>query len=166
MFYVTNVNSGICGVMDTTDNVEEFYDVSKVVDFRKQGIVIHNQSCMKEFLVFIWSFMLNSREFGADEFEDVISFMEDKCTNRFYGSRYDYANSLKESYINVKSLGFNIDLRNILNSSDLLISDLCNLYVKNRDYGTFNANLSRQRCSKVALKWKLSEKDVEYYFAL
>lgn len=164
MFYIASVKDGLYGIMDTQDGVLESYTLDQLEVIKKSaGIRIYRQADMLKFVHFVWHFCLNSNEFGNDEFSDVIDFLEGKGKNSFGGSRHDYVASLKSDYLEMKKMGFTFDLRNMFYSDDMLIKDLCKLYIDNsQDYDRI---YSKQRCTNIAKKWYLREKEVIYYFS-
>lgn len=71
--------------MDTKDNVEEFYFKQELDEFRSLGVKIIRTGDVDKFIYFIWHFTMNSREFGASEFEDVIDIVKGISKKYFLG---------------------------------------------------------------------------------
>ena len=162
MFYITKALGEKYGVIDTLDGVEEFYTKEQIESFKTQGIKIHSVSAMKKYVHFVWHFYMNSFEFGSSEFDEVLDYMEGKYNLNIGGSRQDYAQSLKNDYLEMKKLGFAVDLNSMFNSNDLLIRDLYSLYIENKK--EFNPEANKSRCLKIATKWSVNKKDVVYYY--
>lgn len=149
MFYVTSIENGKYGIMDTRDNVEEFY-TKEVSKYLNSGVKIIKTGDVDKFIYFIWHFTMNSREFSASEFEDVIDIVKGVSRNSFKGSRHDYVESLKDDYNSIIRLGVDINIDTIFQSEDMMIRDLVVLYdVKDK----------LTSCEKFAKKWNLYKKD-------
>lgn len=163
MFYIATVKDGNYGIMDTEDGVLEVYTLDQLEVIKKEtGIKIYRHADMLKYVHFVWHFYMNSCEFGSDEFSQVIDYVIGKDKLHMGGSRYDYAKSLKADYLEMKKLGFPLELNEMFNSNDLLIKDLYNLYFQNqKDYERLG---NKARCEAVADKWHLRKKEILYYF--
>lgn len=157
MFYISGKKGDIYGIMDTADNVEEFYSKEQVQEIQSKGINILSNKSINEIVYYVWHFSMNTREFSNSEFEEIIDFMEDKGKNSFGGSRYDYVNSLKQNYLEVKKLGFDIIPSNMFSTNDMLVRDLMNLYnlqMRERD----------SLISSISTKWHLDYEFLKKYY--
>ena len=161
MFYVCEKRDNLYGVMDTDDNIKEFYSKEQIQKIQSTGISILNNKSINEIVYYVWHFSMNTYEFSSDEFEQVAEFMDDKCKNNFRGSRYDYANSLKQNYLEVKKLGFNITPSNMFSTSDMLVKDLIDLYNKTLNLRMYERDSFINSVSK---KWNLDYEILEKYY--
>lgn len=153
MFYICCKQGNKLGIMDSTDNVVEYYTIAEVKSFIKRGITILDEEHICEVIHYVWHYTMNTREFSSSEFDFVIDFMEGKSKSNFGGSRYDYANQLKLNYLQVKDFVFDIlPSKMFSNKSDLLVSGLIALY-DNRDKTVIKA---------FADKWKLNFEVLNY----
>lgn len=165
MFYITRVKDNLVGVMDTKDGVEEFYSRDDISRIKNSGITILNREELDEVCKFIWHFCMNTQEFGSSEFDLVLDYIMYGGKNQFGGSRGDYVDSLKSDYLNVKKLGFNIEIGDILTTSDMLIKALCDLYFsKRKNLISYNNDLTKEMCAKVSSKWFLNKERITYYY--
>ena len=107
-----------------------FYIKEQISELRGRGFSINDKSNINKVIYYVWHFVMNTSEFGSDEFEQILGFMENKSSNSFRGSRHDYVNSLKENYLEIKKLGFDITPSDMFSTSDMFIKDLISLYQK------------------------------------
>lgn len=157
MFYICCKQGNKLGIMDSTDNVLEFYTRDEVRSFIKRGITILDTEHINEVIHYVWHYTMNTREFSSSEFDFVIDFMEGKCVNNFRGSRHDYAKELKSNYLQVKSFGFNILPSEMFsNKSDLLVNGLLDLY----------GNRDKTVIKDFADKWKLNFEVLNHWYGI
>lgn len=161
MFYICGKKGNMYGIVDTEDNVLEFYTKEQIAELRGRGFNIIDKSNINEIVYYVWHFAMNTSEFGSDEFEQILDFMEGNSPNRFGGSRHDYVNSLKQNYLEVKKLGFDITPSDMFSTSDMLVKDLIILYQKNSRLATSECEPNLKRISS---KWHLDYEFLKKYY--
>lgn len=161
MFYICEKRDNNYGIMDTEDNIKEYYYKEQIQRIQSTGINILSNKSINEIMHYIWHFTMNTYEFSNDEFEQVIEFMEDKGKNNFGGSRYDYVNSLKQNYLEVKKLGFDITPSNMFSTSDMLVKDLIDLYNKTLNIRMYERD---SYIHSISIKWHLDYEILKKYY--
>lgn len=162
MFYICGKRGDKFLVMDTEDGVSSTFTKSEIGKVALLGFKVIPHKDMEKIAFFIWSYCVNLNDFGIGEFEDVLDYCTGRISLPYGGSRGDYARRLKETYEDVKELGFDADIYSIWHSKDLLIKDLYELYSACRDKSVTNLKKNR-KITAVCDKWGL---DYETTFKL
>lgn len=134
MFYICAKMDNKLGVMDTTDNVLEFYtkeELTKIVN--SINICILGTEEMNKIVHYIWRFCYILSYFNSTESSLILDYMQNKISRDFILGKFDrtrceYAFQIKDFYMNVKTFGFDIKPSDMFSCSDMLVKGLIDLY--------------------------------------
>lgn len=134
MFYICAKKGNKLGVMDTNDNALEFYtkdELTKIVN--STDICILGTEEMNKMVHYIWRFCYILSYFNSTESNSILSYMENKISRDFISDKFDrtrrdYAFQIKDFYMKVKTIGFDIKPSDMFSTTDLLVKGLINLY--------------------------------------